>query len=274
MTSFDLLKSKWQWESFPIIVAPLLIAWAYILFRHKKKHLKNWLSYLIGAFILIIAMCSPLAFLSKGYLFFAHMSRHVMILMILPALFWVSLPDSDSRHEIISPYYIPVLSWASFLFVMWLMHLPWIINTMLGHSKFAIEHKGHLLLSNYSGLFINLIFGLWFYFPVLAPKPFCRLNSLKSVAYLVSACMGCSLLGITITFASEPLYEGFSNTSMTNDLFDLIRNQWDISPEKDQQIAGLIMWVPGCLIYLSISLGIFLRGFILNKKDANCNPYD
>jgi cytochrome c oxidase assembly factor CtaG len=39
-------------------------------------------------------------------------------------------------------------------------------------------------------------------------------------------------------------------------LLGLIREGWGITPEKDQQIGGLLMWVPMCMIYLG---AIFLQ---------------
>jgi len=53
---------------------------------------------------------------------------------------------------------------------------------------------------------------------------------------------------------------------MSGSLQALVQNEWNISPTSDQQIAGLIMWVPGCLIYLSMSIVIFYRWMASEKS--------
>ena len=61
------------------------------------------------------------------------------------------------------------------------------------------------------------------------------------------------MLGIFITFAPS----GFFSIYMTGNspaILNLLQFDMGISPDIDQQAAGLIMWVPACLIYLSIIL--------------------
>jgi cytochrome c oxidase assembly factor CtaG len=45
----------------------------------------------------------------------------------------------------------------------------------------------------------------------------------------------------------------------------MIRNKWKISAAVDQQIAGLIMWVPCCLIYLTASMILLIKWFDENE---------
>ena len=42
-------------------------------------------------------------------------------------------------------------------------------------------------------------------------------------------------------------------------ILPLIRGQWGFTPAKDQQLGGLLMWVPACLIYFGGILGLFAR---------------
>jgi len=54
------------------------------------------------------------------------------------------------------------------------------------------------------------------------------------------------LLGALIVFASRPLYAvHFASTWV-----------WGLSPLADQQLAGLLMWVPAILPYLGVGLWI------------------
>jgi cytochrome c oxidase assembly factor CtaG len=44
-------------------------------------------------------------------------------------------------------------------------------------------------------------------------------------------------------------------------LGSLIDSRWGLSPQRDQQIGGLLMWVPMCLIYLGAILAQVGRWF-------------
>jgi cytochrome c oxidase assembly factor CtaG len=44
-------------------------------------------------------------------------------------------------------------------------------------------------------------------------------------------------------------------------MLQTIRTGWGFSPERDQQIGGLLMWVPMCLIYLTAILAQMVRWF-------------
>ena len=269
MTSLEFIKGHWGNKVSYIMVLSLLCLWAIILIRKSNSEPKHWLRFIIGGILLTLALCSPVSYLSHGYLFFAHMITHVTILMILPAIFWTSLPDRNDQFRTSSVFHKPIFSWISFLFIMWIMHLPWMVNTMMGATDFSKNHQNLVMYSHVICMMLSIIIGVWFYFPVLAPRPYPRLSPLASVAYLVTGCMGCSLLGISITFAPNLLYKSFLPSQQNPEILNLIQNIWMITPESDQQIAGLIMWVPGCLIYLSITLSIFLKWFISYNSDKN-----
>jgi len=36
---------------------------------------------------------------------------------------------------------------------------------------------------------------------------------------------------------------------------------WGLSQQVDQQLGGLLMWVPGCMIYVSGAMNLLLRWF-------------
>jgi putative membrane protein len=62
-----------------------------------------------------------------------------------------------------------------------------------------------------------------------------------------------------VTTPSCPLY---NSPVGSNDLLTLIREQWGFTHRIDQQVGGLLMWVPACMIYLAAilaSLGSWYR---------------
>ena len=42
-------------------------------------------------------------------------------------------------------------------------------------------------------------------------------------------------------------------------LLPLIRQEWGLTPTADQQLGGLIMWVPGGLVFLGVVLATLIR---------------
>ena len=50
------------------------------------------------------------------------------------------------------------------------------------------------------------------------------------------------------------MYTTYLNPQDAAGILPYLRNELCITPGVDQQIAGLTMWVPGCLIYLTASM--------------------
>ncbi len=68
-------------------------------------------------------------------------------------------------------------------------------------------------------------------------------------------------MGVLITFAPTLLYPSYAHPVDAYGILGVIRNKWGISAAMDQQIGGLLMWVPGCLIYLAAILTMFARWY-------------
>ena len=68
-----------------------------------------------------------------------------------------------------------------------------------------------------------------------------------AVLYLFTTALHTTALGALLSLASGPLYPAYGSTQA-----------WGLSPLQDQQLAGLIMWVPGGLAYLIAALILML----------------
>ena len=77
--------------------------------------------------------------------------------------------------------------------------------------------------------------------------------------YLFSACLGCTVLGIIITFSPVAVCSIYLHPPDRLGILPLIQDQWGLTPAKDQQLGGLLMWVPACLIYFCGIFGLFAR---------------
>jgi putative membrane protein len=122
---------------------------------------------------------------------------------------------------------------------MWVLHIPFIFIA-LHHSYFLMTLQ----------MIVLLISGTIFIWPIYSPVQENRINPLQRVIYLFTACVGCSVLGILITFTPVNLYDSCM-IGFNEDILSVIRFNWGITPPIDQQFGGLIMWLPACMIYLT-----------------------
>ena len=80
----------------------------------------------------MIAFVSPLGVLADGYLFSAHMLQHLLLLLIVPLCWVLSLPDTNELPWLNQERFAPLLrtlakptvGWVSGLGVMWFWHVP------------------------------------------------------------------------------------------------------------------------------------------------------
>jgi hypothetical protein len=73
-----------------------------------------------------------------------------------------------------------------------------------------------------------------------------RLGRPAAVIYLFTTAGHTSLLGALLTFSPRLWYP----------LYDSTTAPWGLTPLEDQQLAGVIMWVPAGLSYLFAALGL------------------
>jgi putative membrane protein len=90
------------------------------------------------------------------------------------------------------------------------------------------------------------------WWPVFSPMDeLPRLPDPAQCLYLFLESIPPTILGALITFAGWVLYPTYAHAPRV----------WGLSPEIDQQAAGLIMWIPGALVYLLVLTVVFFRWF-------------
>lgn len=247
MTTAQFLISGWTWNAADILVAATSLIAYLTAFRVQRR-----LSYLAGALgVFLLTLLSPLNALADGYLFSAHMLQHILLLLIVPALLLLSLPRSLSLAVRARVLGHPFVGWLAGIGAMWFWHAPALCNA-------AVSSRPVHALQTLS----LLVLGTIFWRQILAPGEEERLSPPSAVLYLFSACVTCSVLGIIITFSPVAVCSIY--TMQPRDSFGIlhtIRAGWGLTPERDQQIGGLLMWVPMCLIYLSAIFAQIARWF-------------
>jgi putative membrane protein len=257
MSTSEFFTSAWDWKPSVVIgCAALLIGYAWVVrFRFSQKAL----AWLTGVLLIFVVLVSPLDELADQYLFSAHMVKHILFVLVVPALLLLGLPAVPVRRALrYRPVAIaegvlgtPAIAWMAGIGAMALWHIPVLFNAALSHE--ALHIFEHLTL---------LIGGTIFWWRILSPVPECRLRPVPhGAAYLFTSCLACTGLGVLITFAPGLLYPAYAQPSDPFAILHVIRDRWGISPAMDQQIGGLLMWVPGCLVYLTAIMAMFARWY-------------
>jgi cytochrome c oxidase assembly factor CtaG len=254
MTTGHFLFTGWTWGGASLPVGAGTLAWYLAMFG-----LHRHFAYFAGALgLALVTLMSPINALADGYLFSAHMLQHIILLLIVPALVLLSLPRSLSLALRPRLFGHPLVGWIAGVGAMWFWHAPALCNA-------AISSRPVHALQTVS----LLVLGGVFWRQILAPRENERLSPPHAILYLFSACVTCSILGIIITFSPVTVCSIYAMPPVDRlDLLHTIRVGWGMTPERDQQIGGLLMWVPMCLIYLSAILAQIARWFAESGSPA------
>jgi putative membrane protein len=206
--------------------------------------------FLAALMLLGLAVPLPPGWLAGNYSFSLRMGQHLLLQLVIPALVLLSLPVSDlavleaCRAWKPAGWILkrPVLTWFLGLGSMWVWHAPVLCNA-------AVRSPA---LHDFQTLSLMLL-GIAFWWPIVGPGTLQRLPPLLGIVYLFTACLGCTVLGIIITFAPPGFYLGAALPGLFND--------WRFASPADQRMGGLLMWVPGCLIYICGILGLMARWY-------------
>ncbi len=265
MSATDLFRNEWDWEP-SVVIGCAALALAYLVFvgpelrpcRRASARRGAMAFFLAGVLILLLDLVSPIDLLGDQYLFSAHIVQHFMLALIVPPLLLLGIPEwfaeaalkrpmlARFEHEIARP---PV-SWLLGVGVMMIWHVPLFFNAALANEGLHVFQ--HLSF---------LVTGVIFWWPVLTPVEGHRIAPLGAMSYLFGACLSCSLLGAALTFARPGLYPAYLSPNDRLGILPILRDQWGLDPRSDQQLGGLLMWIPGCFIYLTGILATVARWY-------------
>jgi cytochrome c oxidase assembly factor CtaG len=271
MSTWDLLTSCW-WLDPLALAACLATAIAYATTRAARlvplggsrtrdvcraEPRVRRLPLAVALLVLVLALASPIGRLADGYLFSAHMLQHLLLVLIVPPLALLGAGPglrSDGAAKAAGRagrlMARPLVAWGLGVGAMWLWHERTLCDAA-SHS--AVLHR----LQEVS----LLAMGTAFWWPILAPREQSRLPPLPGVLYLFTACVACTLLGILITFSPVEVCSIYAHPVDRLGVMTLLRDGWGLTAAKDQQVGGLLMWVPACLVYAVGILGVLGRLF-------------
>ncbi len=208
--------------------------------------------FCLGWLCLFVALVSPIDTLA-GVSLTMHMTQHLLLVLFAPPLMLLGTPEWLFRPIMRLPVvpqiamtltrFIPALLIFNVVFIVW--HVPANYELTLRDQRFHILE--HALF------FGTAVLTWWPIFGSLPELP--RTHPLSQTVYLFLQSLPATILGALITFSNDVLYPHYLTQPRL----------WGLSVMDDQQLGGLIMWIPGSLVYFAVLTFVFIRW--LNRED-------
>ena len=229
-----------------------------------KRDFSRAAYFLLGDLVMLLALISPLDVLSDEYLFSAHMLQHMLLVLATPPLLVFGLPYAFAMSIVRAPTLgavervlrNPVFAWTLGMGPLWIWHLPRLYDATLASEPLHIfEHLTFLVTATI------------FWWPILAPLTASRMSHGAAFAYLGAAMLATTILGILITFAPVGVYTAYLHPGDSLHILGAMRDSWGLTTQSDQELGGLLMWVPGGLVYLGAIMGVLTRWYRSPHKE-------
>ena len=251
----------WTFDAW--VVVPLLVSLAWYGTGwwqvHRRTtapatHRHGALLFLAGWMVLAAALVTPLHEAGERS-FAAHMLEHELLMLVAAPLMVLSRPlgialwawPARARAGLLAfghgvgPAWrvltAPVAATAMQAVALWLWHAPRLFDMALAHDGWHVAQ--HLCF---------LVAALLFWWAMLCDRGAHRLGVAIGCLFFTAVISGA--LGALMAFSSSPWYAGYAASGL--DAFGL-------TPAEDQQLAGLLMWVPGGMVHAGAGLALLAR---------------
>jgi putative membrane protein len=265
-----------SWEFDPLVILGLSISaflysrGLYRLWRSTRigSGIRRWqaAAFYVGWFATVIALVSPLHPLGQA-LFSAHMTQHEVLMLVAAPLMvfgrpmivflwafsredarrisaWSRVPCIEKTWSAVSNAFV---AWIIHLAALWIWHIPALFEATLDNDLIhALQHI--------SFLFSALLFW-WAAF-------YGRQRALGyglAIVYMFTTALQSGLLGVLLSVSSRLWYPAYGDRAL----------DWGLTPLEDQQLGGLIMWIPAGVVYIIAALA--LTAGWLRESDLRAN---
>lgn len=209
-----------QFSLAPAVMLPLLALLAiHVRALHRSGAAPRILiAATAGHLLVAVALISPLCRLA-AVLASAHMVQHIILVSLAPVL----LVAGGLRLSIGRSLLLPAITYTA---AIWAWHIPGWYEVALLSAPVHLAMIGSLL-----GV------SLWFWSAIARAR-------LEALPALLLMLVQTGMLGALLTFAKAPLYPLMAAGAVA----------LDRAPLADQQLAGLLMWVPMALVFLTAAM--------------------
>lgn len=212
------------------------------------------IAFACGWLALFIALVSPVDTLG-GILFSAHMVQHELLMLVaapllvlgrpliamlwaLPARWRLPVAQWTQRDPVLNAWHMlttPLIATVLHGLALWIWHLPALYQATLGNQFIhALQHTSFVLTA--ALFWTSLIHGRYG-----------RMGYGAGVAYVFITGIHSGALGALLTFAPALVYP----------IYGPITRQWGLDALEDQQLAGIIMWIPAGMILVGLGMALF-----------------
>ena len=252
------------WTSDPWIIGPLLlVATIYVVgfarLGGRRSLRRGAALFLLGWLVLGLSLVTPLHEAGERS-FTLHMIEHELIMAVAALLLPLSQPlgvmlwglprrwrgVAGRFFQGLDRAFSPFLATALQALALLAWHAPPLFNRALGHAAWhAAQHLSFLLTA------------LLFWWSILRTPH----RGAAALCLFATSVIGAGL-GALMALSSSPWYAHYAAMTLM---------PFGLTPEEDQALAGLIMWVPGGLVHVAVAL-LLLRYYLV--ADRPSSPLD
>jgi cytochrome c oxidase assembly factor CtaG len=246
------------WIVAPLVLAAILYAIGYARWRRRARRGRGraWL-FASGLGILALALLSPLHALGARS-FAAHMAEHELMMLVAAPLLvlarplrtwlwawprrWRRVLGGLGRQRqvagawgfLTAPLPATVLQAAA----LWIWHAP-------GPFQLALSGEGWHALQHACFLATALLF--W---TAVLDERILRHRPVLAVGCLFTTSLVSGALGALMALSRSSWYAAYAVLGLT---------PFGLTPAEDQQLAGLLMWIPGGLVHAAAALVLVVQ---------------
>lgn len=235
----------------------------------RGRGVRRWQawSFAAGVATIAIALLSPVDAAAEQ-IFAAHMVQHLLLIVVAaplvvlgapaPALWW-GLPRRTRRGVARALLRSRGLQWSwravsapavvivAHIVALWFWHFPGPYQLALrDDAVHAVEHLSFVATA------------VLFWWVVLQPTGARRLSHPATIVALVVMLAQSGALGAFLVYARSPWYPAHAAGA----------RGWGLTLLEDQQLAGMIMWVPAGVAYVAATVWAFLDWMAWDERRA------
>jgi putative membrane protein len=264
------LLEAWSFDPF-VILSLLVSAGVYSLGIYRlwsesgvgsAISVRGAIAYALGWLSLVVALVSPVHRWGE-VLFSAHMTQHEILMLISAPLIVLGRPLIAAMWALPRPLRLNLgktastavvtRTWAFFTgatvafivhgVALWVWHIPFLFQaTLTNDLVHTLQHASFLGSA------------LLFWWAIIYGKRGVASYG-AGVLYLFVTSVHSGILGAFLTFTRRVWYPIYAPTAA----------EWGLTPIEDQQLGGLIMWVPAGVVYIVAAL--FMLAAWINSSE-------
>lgn len=241
-----------------------------IAMARRKLERRRTFSFICGLAILVLALQQPMDSLAGRY-FWAHMSQHVLLLVVVPPLMMLAAPwmrlwrgfplsfrRSFARWVVGSRSAAPLRSLAHLLGTAWVAFTLMSLDLIAWHIPAAYDQTLRSIPVHYLEHATFLFFGLLAWGQVIDSPPFhSRLSDPQRAAFATGQMVVGWVLAILLAFSSQPWYSVYAAVR---------QREGGLSALADQHLAAGVMWVPASLPW-SLLIFVLIYHWLAEGED-------